>query len=419
MEFAHPHGRRSLWESAVTARIYLDYAATTPVRREVLEAMLCSFSERPYNASSAHAEGRAARAALDSARQRVAACLHAKPKEIVFTGSGSEADNLALLGAARAQRARGRHVLSTAIEHHAVLHALSALEDEGFEVTLLPVQPCGVIDVERFAAALRRDTVLASVMYVNNELGTVQPIAQLARAARRNGTLFHTDAVQAAAYFSLDVRELEVDLLSLAAHKFYGPKGVGALYVREQTAIAPVLHGGGQEFGKRPGTENVAGIEGLALALELAQSERNEASERVGVFRDAFEAQLARRLPSTRINGAQAPRAPHISNVAWQGIRSDQLLMRLDLDGVAASAGSACASGVIEPSHVIAALGLDCAEAAGVMRFSFGRPTQPADVDRALEVLERAVQDLQELPGAGAQDVLLSKTGNSWFASGA
>jgi cysteine desulfurase len=359
--------------------------------------MLPHFADYGYNASSVHAEGRAARAALDDAHTRVARCIGAKAKEITFTGGGSEADNLAILGAARALRNRGRHLVSTAIEHHAVLHALDALRDDGFEVTLVGVDSEGRVDAQTFAAALRPDTVLASVMYVNNEIGTVQQIAQLASAAHDAGVLFHTDAVQSAAYLPLDVRMLGVDLLSLAAHKFYGPKGAGVLYVREGTPIVPIIHGGSQEFSRRAGTENVAGILGMTVALELALDERSEAAGRIGALRDHFEAMVHARIPDVRVNGEQALRSPHISSLSFLGVSSEQLLIRLDVDGIAVSAGSACASGAIEPSHVIAALGLPDEWMRGVIRFSLGRATTQAQIHRTVEVLERAVADLRSI----------------------
>ena len=381
----------------MTARIYLDNAATTPVRPEALEAMLPYFTESGYNASSVHSEGRAARSALDGARTRVARCIGAKSKEVVFTGGGSEADNLALIGAARGLRDRGRHLVSTAVEHHAILHALDALRHDGFEVTLLAVDGQGRLDVDTFEAALRPDTILASVMYVNNEIGTVQPISQLAAAARARRVLFHTDAVQGAAYLPIDVRRLGVDMLSIAAHKFYGPKGVGVLYVREGIPLVPIIHGGSQEFSKRAGTENVAGIAGLAAALDLALDERTEIAARVGTLRDRFEEEVLARIAGVRVNGGQALRAPHISNLSFLGVTSEQLLMRLDIDGIAVSAGSACASGAIEPSHVIAALGLPDAWMRGVIRFSLGRTTTQAQIDRVVELLERAVADLRSI----------------------
>jgi cysteine desulfurase len=376
-------------------RTYFDYAASTPLRPEALEAMLPYLEERGYNASSLHTEGRAARAAIDAARERVAAVLHAKPKEIVFTAGGSEADNLAAIGVARALRERGRHVVSTAIEHHAMLHAFDDLRSGGFDVTLLGTGSEARVEPDVFAAALRDDTILASVMYVNNEIGTVQPIARLAAIARARGALFHTDAIQAATYLPLDVGMLQVDLLSLASHKFCGPKGAGLLFVRAGTPLQPVIRGGSQEYGRRAGTENVAAIAGMAAALELAAAEREAASSAVSALRERFEDRVLARIPDVRVNGAAAPRAPHIANLSIRGIASDQLLLRLDLEGMAVSAGSACASGAIEPSHVLAALGVPREWAAGVVRFSFGRGTTAGEIDQAVEVLERAVEDLR------------------------
>lgn len=386
----------------MTERIYLDHAATTPVREEALHAMLPLFTSGGYNASSAHAEGRAARAALDEARERVALSLGAKTKEIVFTGSGSEADNLALFGAARAMRERGRHIVSAATEHHAVLHALDRLRDEGYDVTLLSVDADGRVNPDAFAAALVPGTTLASIMLANNETGTLQPVAKLAAIARERGVLFHTDAVQAAAYLPLDVGELGVDLLSIAAHKFYGPKGTGALFVRDGTPIHPIIFGGSQEFAKRAGTENVAGLAGMAAALALAVDERAESAARIAALREAFESGVRERIPGVRVNGGGAARAPHVSSLSFRGVTSEQMLMRLDIEGIAVSAGSACAAGAIEPSHVIAALGLPEEWLAGVVRFSFGRSTSAEQISRTLEVLERAVADLRSISGIPA-----------------
>jgi cysteine desulfurase len=374
-------------------RIYLDHASTTPVHPDVLAEMLPFFVDVGHNPSSLHAEGQQARAGLDRARDRVAAVLGVTRKEITFVGSGSEADNQAILGAARAHRTRGAHVISTQIEHAAVLHALEALRDEGFEITLLPVDERGLIDPAMFAGALRDDTVLATVMLANNEIGVIQPIAALAAAAHARGVIFHTDAVQAAAWIDVRPRELGVDLLSVSAHKFYGPKGVGVLYVRDGLAVQPLVHGGGQEFGRRSGTENVAGIVGLAAALDRVASPQR--AQRVARLRDQFETGLGAQLPKIRVNGGDAPRLPNISNVSFDGLYSEALLVRFDLEGIAVSAGSACTSGALEPSHVISALNIDPRWQQGVIRFSLGEGTTEEEIDRVLELVPRITGQLQ------------------------
>jgi len=376
-------------------RIYLDHAATTPVRPEVLEAMLPYFGERGYNASSLHAEGRAARAALYVARDTVARLLGAKRKEIVFTGSGSEADNPALIGVAQRRKDRGRHIVSTTIEHHAVLHALDALRADGFEVTLLPVTAAGEVSPAAFAAALRPDTILASVMYANNEIGTVAPVAELAGIARERGVLFHTDAVQAPGYLPIEVGPLGVDLLSISAHKFYGPKGVGALYVRDGVGLEPLVRGGNQEFGRRAGTENVAGIVGMARALELALTGWEAQAADIAARRDRLEAALVAAIPGLVVNGAGATRLPNNLSIAVPGVDSEQLLVRLDLEGVAVSAGSACASGAMEISHVVEAIGLGPTLSASVLRLSLGRATDDRAATRVAELLPRLVQEMR------------------------
>lgn len=365
-------------------RIYADHAATTPLRPEVREAMLPHLGPAGFNPSSLHAEGRFARNALDEARAEIAALLGARPREIVFTAGGTESDNLAIFGAARAAGGRGRHIVSTPAEHHAVLRALEALGAEGHEVTLLPVDAGGRVSPDAFAAALRPDTALATVMLANNELGTVAPVAEFAALARSRGVVFHTDAVQAPGRLPLDVETLGVDLLSLSAHKLYGPKGVGLLYVRSGTPIAPRMLGGSQEHGLRAGTENVAGIVGFARALALAVAELRDEAARLAGLRDRFEAGLAA-LGGVRVNAASAPRLPNVSSVAFESMSAGELLARLDLEGVAVSAGSACASGAAEPSHVLQAIGLPPWAALGTIRFSFGKLTTEEDV----EALER------------------------------
>jgi cysteine desulfurase len=375
-------------------RIYLDNAATTTVRPEAVAAMLPLLGGG-YNPSSLHAEGRAARAALDDAREAVARVLGAAPREIVFTGGGSESDVTAIVGAARALAARGRHVVTSAIEHHAVLHAADVLERDGWRVTRLPVDRRGLVDPQEFAAALEPQTTVASVMLANNEIGVVQPVAELAALARARGVVFHTDAVQAAGWLPLAVDALGVDLLSLSGHKFNGPKGVGILYVRRGTPLEPLIVGGGQEHGLRAGTEDVAGIVGLAAALRLAEAERPATAPRVAALRDRLQTGILAAFPDALVNGAATPRLPNNLSVAFAGLPSDALLIRLDLDGIAASAGSACAAGSLEPSHVTAALGLDEERRLGVIRFSLGRQTSVAEIDEVLRRLPRAVSDVR------------------------
>jgi len=382
-------------------RIYLDNAATTPCRPEVIEAMVPYLGERGYNPSSLHAEGRAARAAVDGARRRVAAALGAAPREIVFTGGGSEADTLAILGTARALGARGAHAVTVATEHHAVLRSFEALEEEGWSVTWLGVDEHGRVDPAAFAEALRGDTVIASVMLANNEIGTIAPIADLAALARARGVVFHTDAVQGSGYLQVDVAELGVDLLAISAHKFYGPKGVGALYVRGGTALAPLVLGGGQEFGLRSGTENVAGIVGLATALDLAVAEREATAARVRALRDRLEAGIAAAFPGAVVHGAGAPRLPNNCNVGFPGVDGEALLIALDLEGIAVSAGSACTAGATVRSHVLAALspsGDAEGGRGGVVRFSLGRDTTAEQIESVLARLPGIIANMREIP---------------------
>ena len=381
----------------MTARIYLDHAATTTVRPEAVEAMIPLLGGG-HNPSSLHAEGRAARAAVDDARGTVARVLGCAAREIVFTGSGTEADALAIAGAARARAAAGRHVVTSAVEHHAVLHACDALEREGWEITRIPVDDAGRLDVDAFARALEPRTALASIMLGNNETGVLQPVAELARLARDRGVVFHTDAVQCAGWIALDVAALGVDLLTLSGHKFGGPKGVGALFVRRGIDLEPLITGGAQEHGLRAGTENVPGIAGFARALSLAEAERPEAAPRVAALRDRLEAGIVAAIPDCRINGAGAPRLPHVLSVAFADVPGDALLARLDLEGIAASAGSACAAGALEPSHVVAALGMPERYRRGVVRFSLGAGTSASDVDTVLGRLPALVADVRTPP---------------------
>ncbi|MBV9403208.1 MAG: cysteine desulfurase [Candidatus Eremiobacteraeota bacterium] len=378
----------------MSARIYADHAATTPLRAEVLEAMVPYLTDG-FNASSLHQEGRRSRRALDDARTVIAGLLGAQAREIVFTSGGSESDNLAIFGMAGALRERGRHVVTSSIEHHAVLHAVDRLRDDGWDVSILPVDNDGQVDPGAFEGALRADTTLATMMLANNEIGTISPIAHLVSIAHEKGVLFHTDAVQAPAYLPINVEDLGVDALSISAHKFYGPKGVGALYLRTGTPLRAQLLGGSQELAKRAGTENVAAIVGMAKALVLADKERKELAQRLTALRSRFERDIINRVPDAKVNAAQAARLPHISNIAFGGIESTALVMRLDVDGAAISAGSACAAGVAQASHVVAALREKSAQD-GAVRFSFGRSTTDAEIERLVEMVAQAVRALRE-----------------------
>jgi cysteine desulfurase len=380
-------------------RIYLDFAATTPVRPEAVAAMLPLLGNVASNPSSVHAEGRAARAVLDAARLTVARALGAKPREIVFTAGGSESIGLAIIGTARAAAGRGRHIVTSVAEHRAVLQAADVLERDGWRVTRLTVDSAGLVDHAEFAAALRPDTVLASIMLANNELGSIAPVTALAATARRAGVLFHTDAVQAPGLLELSVDALGVDLLSISAHKFYGPNGAGALYVRSGTPIAPQIVGGNQEFGLRAGTENVAAVAGLAAALELACAERGANAARLAGLRDRLEAGIAAAVPDARVNAATAARLSNVSSIAFADVLSAALVIRLDLEGIAASAGSACAAGSLEPSHVAEALGLPDDYRRGVLRFSLGHSTTGGEVERVIAILPQVVAEVRGVAG--------------------
>ncbi len=401
-------------------RIYFDHAATTPVRAEVADAMRDAADQCNFNPSSLHFEGRRARAALDAARDRVAAAIGSHRDEVVFTSSGTEADNLALLGVTRAGP-RPAHVAASPIEHHAVLAALDRLRDEGFETSFVPVDREGRIDPEEFERSLRRHTVLASIMYANNEVGTVQPIAELSEIARRRGTLFHTDAVAVPCWLPIDVRALGVDLLSISAHKFYGPKGVGVLYVRRGVPLAPLVLGGGQESGRRSGTENLAGIVGLAAALELAVAERANAATSVAALRDRLEAQVRSKVPRVSVNAGGACRLANCSNLSFSGVDPAALIIALDLAGVSASAGSACTSGTLEPSHVLAAIAGERDGTVSGVRFSLGTATTPEEVDRVADLLPAIVADLRALgtPAAHAGGLGRLETNRARLEAGA
>ncbi|HTJ24489.1 MAG TPA: cysteine desulfurase family protein [Gemmatimonadaceae bacterium] len=383
--------------------IYLDHAATSPVRPEVLEAMLPFYGPRFGNPSSTHRWGRDARTALDEARERVARCLGAQPDEICFTSGGTEADNIALLGAWRARRATGRNaIVTTPIEHKAVLGAVHQATREGAEERVAAMHESGTVDVTSFNALVRDDTAIASAMWVNNEIGTVQPIVELAAHARSVGALFHTDAVQAFGKIAIDARTMPFDVLTISGHKIGAPKGIGAVYIRRGTVIEPLFHGGTQDRGRRPGTENVAAAVGLARAAELAIAEREQEVEHLTRLRDRLEAAILARVPDAMVHGRTAPgRAPHILNVSIPGTDSESMLMALDLRGVACSAGSACQSGSVSPSHVLSAIGVPTDLASAAVRMSLGALSTEAGVDRAAEVLGAVVAKARGLAAAG------------------
>jgi cysteine desulfurase len=382
-------------------RIYLDHAATTPVRNEVADAMREAADQCNFNPSSLHFEGRWARAALDAARDSVAAAIGATRAEILFTSGGTEANNLALLGVTRVL-AGPAHVVASAIEHRAVLASLQRLSEDGFETSLVPVDRHGRVDPAEFERSLRPQSVLASIMYANNEVGTVQPIAELAEIAHGRGVLFHTDAVAAPSWLPIDVRALGVDLLSISAHKFYGPKGVGLLYVRSGVPLAPIIVGGGQESGRRAGTENVPGIVGMARALELAVAQRTEAAADVACLRDGLEAGIRSRVAGVSVNGGDARRLANCSNLSFAEVDPAALIIALDLAGVSASGGSACTSGALEPSHVLAAMASEGAGPAGGVRFSLGTATTTAEIDQVLGILTAMAANLRALAPAVA-----------------
>lgn len=377
-------------------RIYLDHAATTPLDPLVYDVMQDVLKESQGNPSSIYHTGRKARRALDDARDLVAEYLGAdSPREIIFTSGGSEADNLAVKGVAWAGRDRGRHIVTTAIEHHAVLHAVQFLEEWGFEATYVKPDPFGIISPEAVRDALRDDTILISVMHANNEIGTLQPIEAIGALAREKGIPFHVDAVQTVGHLPVRVDDLNCDLLSLAAHKFYGPKGVGALYVRRKTPIAPLVHGGGQEHERRAGTENVAGIVGLAKALELAQAESEARNERVTSLRQRLEEGLFAQIEGIRLNGHPELRLPGHLNVSIDGVEGESALLNLDMKGIEASSGSACTSGSLEASHVLLAMGLTREEALGSLRFTLGKGNSEEDVDRTLKIVPEVIERLR------------------------
>lgn len=378
-------------------RVYLDYNATTPVEPEVLDAMLPYFSAEFGNAASIHTVGQRARSAVETARDQVAALLGARSQEIVFTSGGTESDNHAIFGVIRSTPGATKHIITTNIEHEAVLNTCQALEKENVAVTYLPVNRDGVITVEQVEEAIRPHTALITIMHANNELGAVQPLEQIGKLAAQRDIYFHTDAVQSAGKIPLDVKKLGVDLLSISGHKLYAPKGIGALYIRGGSRVQQFFYGGHHQRGARPGTENVPGIVGLGKAAELARISLSSDAARVGDMRDKLESGLAAKIPDSHLNAARAPRTPNTTNLTFPGIEGEALVIALDLKGIAVSTGAACSSGAVEPSHVLTAIGLVAEEARASIRFSLGRHTSEAEINYALEAVPAAVAQLREL----------------------
>lgn len=396
-------------------RVYFDYNATTPVLPSVAEAVARATCDLFGNPSSVHHHGQQAKAAIDDARSAVATLIGAEPTEIVFTGGGTEADNFAIRGVAEVidltassaglAAAGRRHLVASAIEHEAVLNTFKALARRGWRTTLVPVDESGIVDPKALAAALTEDTALVSVMHANNEIGTVQPIAELTAIAHERGTLFHTDAVQSAGKVPVDVRRLGVDFLALSAHKFNGPKGAGALWIRRGTRLLPILTGGKHERNRRAGTENVPALVGMGVAAAAARETLSSESARLAGLRDWLEAGILNRIGGTAVNGAPGSRVPNTTNISFDRIEAESLLIALDLEGVSVSTGSACSSGTLEPSHVLRAMGLPAHRTQNSLRFSLGHFSTEAEVDRVLDVLPGLVDKLRSLtrrPGSAA-----------------
>ncbi len=383
------------------APIYLDHASTTPVRAEVVEAMSPFYGPRFGNPSSTHRWGREARAALDEARERVAHCLGAAPDEVCFTSGGTEGDNLAILGGWRVLRAQGRRaVVSMPTEHKAVLQAVHQAAKEGAEERMLAVEKSGTVRMADAQAKIGADTALVSIMWINNETGVIQPIAELAAMTKAAGAIFHTDAVQAFGKVEIDARTVPFDFVSVSGHKFGAPKGIGAFYIRRGTPLEPLFFGGSQDRGRRPGTENVASAVGLARAMELALEEREEHWRTLEAMRDRLEQELMARIPDALVHGRDAKRAPHILNISVPGTDSESLLMALDLAGVAASSGSACQSGAVEPSHVLRAMGVRADLASAAVRMSLGSLTTDECIDRVAQLFPALIAKARRLAGA-------------------
>ena len=376
-------------------RVYLDYAATTPAHPEVVKAMLPYFTDAFGNPSSLYSYGQEAKGAMDEARTKVADLIGAQDDEIVFTSGGTEADNFALEGVAFANEDKGNHIITSSIEHHAVLETCNFLEGRGFSMTYLPVDEYGLVDPDDVKKAITDRTILISIIHANNEVGTIEPIAEIGKIAKEARIYFHTDAVQTAGRISVDVNELGVDLLSMSAHKLYGPKGVGALYIRKGTKLVPFMHGGEQERRRRASTENIPGIVGFGKAAELARRETSEEAKRLTYFRGKLIKGLRERIDHIRLNGHPVKRLPNNVNISFDFVEGESICLNLDLEGICASTGSACSSSSTEPSHVLLAMGLPSEQAHGSLRLTLGRWTTEEEINRVLEVLPRIVGRLR------------------------
>ena len=378
-------------------KVYLDNAATTALSPRVLEAMLPYFTQHYGNPSSVHAFGREAKQGLDRARDQVAKALHCDPSEVIFTGCGTESDNTVLLGVAQRYRNKGKHIITTNVEHHAILHTCEYLEKQGYSVTYLPVDQDGLVTAEQVAAAIRPDTILVSIMFANNEVGTIMPIQEIGAVCKEKGVLFHTDAVQAVGHIPVDVQAMHIDMLSLSAHKFHGPKGVGALYCRKGIRLPSYIMGGAQERGRRAGTENVAGIVGLGAAIQLATEQLEENRAKMTALRDRLMTGIQARISEVKLNGHPTNRLPNNVNFSFKYIEGESILLMLDMNGIAASSGSACTSGSLDPSHVLLALGLPHEIAHGSVRLTLGDETTEEDIDYTIDVLEKTVARLRAM----------------------
>ncbi|MFH1547523.1 MAG: cysteine desulfurase NifS [bacterium] len=377
--------------------VYLDNAATTSVKHEVVDIMLPFFTEKYGNPSTIYSLGTEAKEAIEDARMKVAKALGAEKNEIYFTGSGTEADNWALKGIAHANSDKGKHIITSKIEHHAILHTCKALENEGFEVSYISVDENGIINLDELEKSIRKDTILISVMYANNEIGTIQPVKEITKIAHKHNVYFHTDAVQAVGNVPIDVKDLDIDLFSLSGHKIHGPKGIGVLYIKDGVQISSFIHGGGQERGKRASTENIPSIVGLGKAIELATQDIGERTENMKNLRDELISRILEDIPFSRLNGDKKKRLPGNVNISFEYIEGESILLILDQEGICASSGSACTSASLAPSHVLLAIGLSPEIAHGSIRFSIGDENTKEDIDYVMEKLPGIISKLREM----------------------